>query len=436
MSVARVSAPDEQDVVPEQKQHASAATLLQAAPRPVTRPFVSVEHALADLAAGRMLLVVDDERRTNVGHLVLAAEQVTPEQVAFMVRYSSGLLRVGLQAQDCQRLGLPTMLANNENPRGTAYTVSVDARSGISTGMSAVDRATTIRLLADEATTAQDLSRPGHVLGVCAQPGGVLRRAGHTEAVVDLTRMAGLRPAAVLAEIVSEWDPRFMAGRAELNAFCVHHDIKAVSIAALVAHRHRVEPQVERVVQTSLPTGYGDFRAVGYRSLADGREHAALVRGEVRDGTDVPVRIHHECLIGDVFRAERCTCRAELDAALSAVAQNDRGVVLYLRGGENLRRCLLQREPSSAPHAILSSAGLVLTADIGDAAACTQMLLDLGIVSVRRLGVQQADVASGPDADLSCDTGNAGSDNAGSELAGDEVTEGSARDPAGPARPA
>lgn len=384
---------------------AGASTPLRPTPRPVTGPFVSVEDAVADLAAGKLLLVVDDERRTNVGHLVLAAEKATPERIAFMVRYSSGLLRVALQEADCERLGLPLMAANNENPRGTAFTVSVDARSGISTGMSAADRATTARLLAAPTTVAQDLSRPGHVFPVSAQPGGVLRRAGHTEAVVDLARLAGLQAAGVMTEVVSEWDARFMAGRAELNAFCVHHGIKAISIASLIAHRHRVEPQVERVVETVIPTPYGDFRAVGFRSLADGREHAAFVRGHVGagepgEGEDVLVRIHHECLIGDVFRAERCRCRVELDAALSTVAEQDRGVVLYLRGGDNLRRCLVPDETPPAPYAILSSAGLVLTPDIGDAAACTQMLLDLGIVSVRRLGALE-DGALEPDGEPS-----------------------------------
>ena len=281
----------------------------------------SIQNALDALSAGRPVVVVDDEDRENEGDLVLAAELATPETIAFVVRHTSGVLCVPMPGPELDRLALPPMTAVNEDPKGTAYTVSVDAAAGITTGISAADRARTMRVLADPRTVAADLTRPGHVFPLRAHPRGVLGRAGHTEATVDLLRAAGLRPAGVIAEVVD--DDGSMARLPRLLAFARTHELPIVSIADLIEYRKLRENTVTRLAQTRLPTRYGDFRVFGYHDAVSGDqppvEHLALVFGDPA-GTDVLARLHSECLTGDAFGSLRCDCGEQLDAALRAVA--------------------------------------------------------------------------------------------------------------------
>lgn len=292
----------------------------------------AVATAVAALRAQRMVIVVNSEKPDDAGDLMLAAAHVTPERVAFMVRHTSGILCVPMPASDLDRLRLPPMVAVNEDPTGVGYTVSVNARIGITNGISAADRARTIAVLADPGSKPDDLSRPGHVFPLRAVEGGVLRRAGHTEAAVDLARLAGLPPVAVICEVVDDEGAALHGSR--LRRFAAKHRLTIVTMSDLLAYRRSTERLIEFKASSRLPTEHGVFRACGFRSVLDGREHLALVMGDITEPTTSPtlVRVHTECVMGNVFGSESCDCGLELDYAMKKVAAEGRGVVLYLRG--------------------------------------------------------------------------------------------------------
>ncbi|MFD8228949.1 bifunctional 3,4-dihydroxy-2-butanone-4-phosphate synthase/GTP cyclohydrolase II [Streptomyces massasporeus] len=349
-----------------------------------------VEQAIADIAAGRPVVVVDDEDRENEGDLVIAAEKATPEIVAFMMSECRGLICAPMEGDELDRLKLPQMVEDNTESMKTAFTVSVDASAahGVSTGISASDRATTLRLLADGVSGPEDFVRPGHIFPLRARSGGVLTRNGHTEAAVDLARLAGLRPAGAIVEIAGE--DGTMLRLPELIPFARKHGLTIISIEDLIAYRRSSEPTVRREARTQLPTAHGTFTAHGYRSIVDGVEHVALVHGEIGDGQDVLVRVHSECLTGDVFGSARCDCGPQLDASLARIQEEGRGVVVYLRGHEGrgiglmskLRAYELQERGRDTLDANLE---LGLPADARDYAAGAQILADLGVRGVRLL---------------------------------------------------
>ena len=347
-----------------------------------------VEDAIADIAAGKAVVVVDDEDRENEGDIIFAASKATPELMAFTIRHSSGVICVPMPADMLDRLEIPLMTPHNKDKLRTAYTISVDARDGVSTGISAADRAHTARVLADSATEPWEITRPGHVFPLRYRDGGVLARRGHTEAAVDLARMAGLTPAGVLVEVVND-DGTMKRGQ-ELRDFADEHGLKLISIEQMVHYRRRTESHVERVAETSLPTRYGDFTAFGYRITVDRSEHVALVYGDISGREPVLTRVHSECLTGDGFGSERCDCGPQLDEALELIVEEGRGVAVYLRGHEGrgiglLAKLQAYQLQDGGRDTVDANLDLGLPADARHYGAATQILRDLGIDSVRLL---------------------------------------------------
>jgi 3,4-dihydroxy 2-butanone 4-phosphate synthase / GTP cyclohydrolase II len=350
--------------------------------------FATIEQAVAVIRDGGMVVVTDDEDRENEGDLVLAADAATPEQLAFMINHTSGVVCVPMLGEDLDRLEVPMMVARNEDPKGTAYTVSVDASEGTTTGISAADRARTCNVLADPASAPDDINRPGHIFPLRYHPGGVLRRLGHTEAAVDLARLAGRRPAGVIAEVVNV--DGSMARVPDLQRFCAEHDLVMVTIADLVAYRRARESLVERVATAKLPTPYGDWTMIGYRSTADGTESLALLFGDPEGQPEVMVRMHSECLTGDVFRSLRCDCGAQLDLAMARIAEEGRGVIVYLRGHEGRGIGLLHKLQAyelqdNGADTVDANLALGLPADARDYGIGALILADLGLSTLRLL---------------------------------------------------
>jgi 3,4-dihydroxy 2-butanone 4-phosphate synthase/GTP cyclohydrolase II len=350
--------------------------------------FASIEEAIEDIRRGRIVIVVDDAERENEGDFIMAAEQVTPESINFMATHGRGLICMPCAGERLDELGIPLMVGVKEGSQETAFAVSIDARGLTTTGTSAFDRAATIRAVTDPNTRAADIEKPGHVLPLRAHEGGVLKRAGHTEAAVDLASLAGMSPVGVICEIMHP--DGSMARLSELVRVAEHHDLKIISIADLIEYRRRSEKLVRKLAEAGIPTIYGEFRAHAYESAVDGRVHVAMVMGEVGDGKDILVRVHSECLTGDVFQSRRCDCGTQLDDALGKIGAEGRGVVLYIRGHEGraiglphkLRAYELQERGKDTVEANVE---LGFPPDPRDYGIGAQILFDIGVRTMRLL---------------------------------------------------
>lgn len=350
--------------------------------------FAPIEEIIAAIGRGEMVIMVDDEDRENEGDVIIAAEDATPDSIGFMLRYTSGIICMPVIGERLDELQLPMMVAKNTDVRRTAFTVSIDAAEGTTTGISAADRWRTIHAVIDPATKPSDLARPGHMYPLRYEPGGVLKRAGHTEAAVDLAELAGKFPAAVLAEVMN--DDGTVARLPDLELFAKEHGLLLGTIADLIAHRRAAEKLVERVVEARIPTRYGEFAGIGYRSLVDDRQHMALVMGDIGDGEGVLTRVHSECLTGDVFGSLRCDCGEQLDYALEMVAEEGRGVVLYIRGHEGrgiglLHKLAAYRLQDEGFDTVDANVNLGLPVDNRDYGVGSQILYDIGVRSMRLL---------------------------------------------------